>query len=216
MHRSTARQSTSARSALYASYSADPGSKPSQGSYGSPPDEYTWITCLPSGHTEGSTRDGMKKEHRFCESCRLRDQSWTTRCAASWMCDRSRPSASMATNRCMMAPCRGSVLISEAHEETGAGCGREAWSAGLCRSSRAVSKGVRLETTALRARTSRPLRRRTPAARPPSLRMASTWALSSSVPPWRSSPRTRALAISQVPPRGTEKAALSSKKRSRM
>ena len=24
---------------------------------------------MPSGHTEGSTSEGMKKEQRFCESC---------------------------------------------------------------------------------------------------------------------------------------------------
>ena len=39
MQRSTARHRTSARSALYASYSSLPGVSFSHGSYGSPPDE---------------------------------------------------------------------------------------------------------------------------------------------------------------------------------
>ena len=31
------------------------------------------MQCLPGGQTEGSSRDGMKNEQRFWESCRDRD-----------------------------------------------------------------------------------------------------------------------------------------------
>ena len=65
IHRSTALNSTSARSFLYDSYSSDPGVSFSHGSYGSPPEEYTCITCFPSGQSVLSRMDGMKKEHKF-------------------------------------------------------------------------------------------------------------------------------------------------------
>mmetsp|Transcript_9349 Transcript_9349/g.30997 ORF Transcript_9349/g.30997 Transcript_9349/m.30997 type:complete len:280 (+) Transcript_9349:938-1777(+) len=174
------------------------------------------MVCLPSGQTDGSRSDGMKKEHRFCESWSDRSQSCTTRCAGSWMCDRSSPLASMARKRCRMAPCRGSLPSSSRHSATAGGSAVLEPAGPPCPSILTVSNGVALETTARRARTTLPFFSRTPTARPFSTKIWSTCAFICSLPPNFSRPRTIVLAISSVPPSGTQYCAESSKKRSRM
>mmetsp|Transcript_75299 Transcript_75299/g.182003 ORF Transcript_75299/g.182003 Transcript_75299/m.182003 type:complete len:231 (-) Transcript_75299:971-1663(-) len=199
MQRSTAFHRTSARSSLYASYSSLPGVSFSHGSYGSPPDEYTWMQCLPSGHTEGSTSDGMKKEQRFCESCSDLSQSCTTRCAGSLMCERSRSLASMAMKRCMIAPWRGSLPSVFFHSTASGGSSLSGPPSILT-----VSKGVALDTTAFFALMILPFLSCTPTARPFSVRICATCAFICSLPPNFSSPRTIVLAICSVPPMGTQ------------
>ena len=81
-----------------------------------------------------------------------------------------------------------------------------------------MSKGVAFETTAFLALITFPFLSLTPTQRCCSLSYISslTCVLSESLPPRFSSARWNEYAISTVPPRGTQKATPSSKKRSRM
>mmetsp|Transcript_7476 Transcript_7476/g.23144 ORF Transcript_7476/g.23144 Transcript_7476/m.23144 type:complete len:296 (-) Transcript_7476:619-1506(-) len=158
----------------------------------------------------------MKKEQRFWESWSERSQSWTTRWAGSWMCDRSRPSASIARKRWRMAPWRGSLPSSSRHSLTAGGSSVLEPGGPPFPSILTVSNGVAFETTAFFALTTLPFFSRTPTARPFSTRISSTCAFIWILPPNFSRPRTIVLAISSVPPRGTQYCAVSSKKRSRM
>ena len=100
-----------ARSRLYALYSAELRSFPSHRSNGSLPAVYTWMICLPSGATAGSSTVGMKIVTTFCGSPNGRLQSITARCDGSRS---GKPVASMPMKRCMMDPSAGISAMSSA------------------------------------------------------------------------------------------------------
>lgn len=123
---------------------------------------------------------------------------------------KSNPVASIAKNKCDIAPCLGNFPSSSLHFVNPLGSPS---TAGM---SFTVSKGVAFDTTAFLALMTLPFFRRTPTARPPSMSISSTCAFNCNLPPNFSRPRCNVLPSSHVPPIGTENAAVSSKNRSRM